>query len=51
MRFPFAAKLFGVSGVAALLLLPIVLTQGKISERQSLNNHARSSIAESSAGP
>ena len=51
MRFPFAAKLFAVSGVAALLLLPIVLTQGKISERQSLNHQARNSIAESSAGP
>lgn len=50
MRFPFLAKLAAVGGVAALLLVPLTMTQGKIAERQDLNNQARHNIAESSAG-
>jgi inner membrane protein involved in colicin E2 resistance len=50
MRFPFLAKLTTVGAVALLVLVPLIATRGKIEERQRLNNDARRSIVESSAG-
>jgi inner membrane protein len=50
MRFPFLGKLAAVGGVGVALLIPLGMTQGKITERQELNNQARRSIAEASAG-
>ena len=50
MRFPFLGKLAAVGGVGVALLIPLGMTQGKITERQELNNQARHSIAEASAG-
>ena len=50
MRFPFLAKLLTVGGVALMVWVPLGATRGKIEERQRLNNDARHSIAESSAG-
>ncbi len=50
MRFPFLAKLAAAGGVALLVYVPVLMTQGKIAERQTLNHQARNSIAEASAG-
>ena len=50
MRFPFLAKLAAAGFVALLVYVPVLMTQGKIAERQSLNHQARSSIAKASAG-
>ena len=50
MRFPFLAKLAAAGFVALLVYVPVLMMQGKIAERQSLNHQARSSIAKASAG-